>query len=112
MDVETEEDRREYVTAIVVRYFDGRPAVIDDDTDDVCIVYQSDNPIAAATWLFAERGFDRWCPRSEAIAEIVMVTIPKPDNPADLEACLQVAARTAIVTWGYARVAELYAKAG
>ncbi|MHA6731584.1 hypothetical protein [Devosia sp. A369] len=91
------------VTAIVVRYFDGRPTVIDDDTDDVCIVYQSDTPIAAVDWLFAERQFDRWCRRSEAIAEVVLVTVPMPADPADLEACLHVAARTATVTWGYVR---------
>lgn len=92
----------EQITAIVVRYLGGRAAVIDDDTDDVCPVYQGDTALAAGQWLFAERAFVR-CRRSEAVAEVVMVTIQVPGDPADLERELQVAAAMSNVTWGYVR---------
>lgn len=95
----------------MVRYLDRLPAIIDDDSDDVCFVYEPDTALAAGQWLFAERAFGR-CRRSEAVAEVVLVTIPEPDHPADLERRLQVAAAMSNVTWGYVRASELYVKTG
>ena len=111
MDERTAEEGCKDLTALVVRYLDGRPAVIDEDSDDICLVYEGDTVPAAAEWLFAERNFVR-CSRSKAMAEVVMVTIPEPADPAELETFLQIAARVSNITWGYVRVAELYAEAG
>lgn len=119
MDKRAREGRKagSEITAIVVRYMDGRPARMHDDTDDrgtedVCIVYPGDTASDAAEWLMAERGFIRWCTKAEAVAELVMVTVPEPAYPGDLEATLQVGAEQANVSYGFVRIAELYAEAG
>ncbi|MDB5530753.1 MAG: hypothetical protein JWR51_3856 [Devosia sp.] len=111
MDERTVEDGCKDLTALVVRYLDGRPVVLDEDSDDICLVYEGDTAPAAAEWLFAERSFVR-CSPSEAMAEVVMVTMPEPADPAELEAFLQIAAQVSNITWGYVRVAKLYAEAG
>lgn len=119
MDEAAEQNGQEgrEVTALVVRYMDRRPARMHDGTPDgeeadMCIIYEPDTAQAAAAWLIAERGFTRWCTKAEAVAELVMVTVPMPEDPADLEATLQVAAEWANVSYGFVRFAVLYAEAG
>lgn len=93
------------VTAIVVRYLDGRRIFIDDESDDIVIVDEDDETHRAAMWLFAERAFEK-CRRHQALAEICVVEVPDPSDPADLPAILQSAAAASQISYGYVRALE------
>jgi hypothetical protein len=97
------------LTALVVRYLDGRQSLIDGDSDDVCPIYEPDTVTAAAQWLFDERAFER-CRRVDALAEVVLVTVLMPVDPAELQTTLHAATMSATVSFGYVRVAALYAE--
>ena len=99
------------VTAIVVRYLDGRRIFIDDDSDDIVIVDVDDTTHHAAKWLFAERSFEK-CRRHDAVAEVCVVSVQSPSDPAELPGILQAAAATCRLSYGFVRVAELYSEVG